>query len=334
MLTPEALLRLGDATDSPAPFDAEPFVLLDLAGFAGLAGASVAARAAAWISSRNVPVVGVLSGDGGPGVDHCVIAGACDATVTASEAQAIAARIRRAPLAAMTLVQVLRTTGQLPLSEALHVESLAYSMLLAGPEFARWRAGRARSRGVAAMNLGEPVLLSREGGVLEIRLNRPSRGNAISIEMRDSLVQAFELVAADASIERAVVRGSGRCFSTGGDLDEFGSAPDPVTAHGIRCVRLPARSLLACRDRIVFELHGACVGAGIELPAFGARVQAKHDAWFELPELDFGLIPGAGGCVSIPRRIGRQRTAELVLSGRRIDAQMALRWGLVDELID
>ncbi|HVT34396.1 MAG TPA: enoyl-CoA hydratase/isomerase family protein, partial [Nevskiaceae bacterium] len=77
----------------------------------------------------------------------------------------------------------------------------------------------------------------------------------------------------------------------------------------------------------------ACIGSGAEFPAFAAHVTASEDAWFQLPELDFGLIPGAGGTVSIARRVGRQRTAWLVLSGKRIDAQRALDWGLVDRVL-
>ena len=76
------------------------------------------------------------------------------------------------------------------------------------------------------------------------------------------------------------------------------------------------------------------MGAGIELPAFAARVTATEDAVMALPELGIGLIPGAGGTVSIPRRIGQHRAAYLALSGCRIDAVRALRWGLIDDITD
>ena len=72
------------------------------------------------------------------------------------------------------------------------------------------------------------------------------------------------------------------------------------------------------------RLHGACIGAGIEMTAFAKRVVARDDAFFALPEVGFGLVPGAGGTVSIPRRIGTHRTALLGLSGQRIDAALAL----------
>jgi enoyl-CoA hydratase/carnithine racemase len=79
-------------------------------------------------------------------------------------------------------------------------------------------------------------------------------------------------------------------------------------------------------------VHGACVGAGVELPAFAGRVVARPDARFRLPEVAMGLVPGAGGTVSIPRRIGRQATALLALTGDTIDAPTALALGLVDEI--
>ncbi|NNL65223.1 MAG: enoyl-CoA hydratase/isomerase family protein, partial [Myxococcales bacterium] len=78
------------------------------------------------------------------------------------------------------------------------------------------------------------------------------------------------------------------------------------------------------------RLHGACVGAGIELAAFAARVHAAEDAFFGLPEIGMGLVPGAGGTVGIPRRIGAQRAARWMLSGARLDRETALSWGLID----
>ncbi|MGH8453093.1 MAG: enoyl-CoA hydratase/isomerase family protein, partial [Nevskiales bacterium] len=92
--------------------------------------------------------------------------------------------------------------------------------------------------------------------------------------------------------------------------------------------------LAQCAERVEFHVHGACIGSGVELPAFGQRVTASKDTFLHMPELEFGLLPGGGGCVSIPRRIGRQRTAWWVLSGKRINTKTALEWGLVDEISD
>jgi enoyl-CoA hydratase/carnithine racemase len=87
-------------------------------------------------------------------------------------------------------------------------------------------------------------------------------------------------------------------------------------------------------SKVEVRVHGSCVGAGMELPAFAGRVVAHPAARFALPELSLGLVPGAGGTVSLPRRIGRHRTALLGLTGAVIDAPTALAWGLVDELDD
>ena len=125
----------------------------------------------------------------------------------------------------------------------------------------------------------------------------------------------------------------GRLFSAlGGDLDEFGEAADAGLAHASRLTRSAGAALHALRDRVEARLHGACVGAGIELPAFVNRVVARDDAFFQLPEVSMGLVPGAGGTASILPRIGRRRLAYMALTGVRIDAATALEWGLVDEI--
>ncbi len=177
-----------------------------------------------------------------------------------------------------------------------------------------------------------PLYVDRQGAVGWLVFNRPEKRNAFSSEMRDAFCEALQIPLCDASIREVMLTGEGPCFCSGGDLDEFGRYPDPATAHAVRSTRSPARLLAACADRMRSQLHGACIGAGIELPAFGARLLAAEDAFFQLPEVGMGLVPGAGGSVSLPRRIGRQRTAWMALSGLRVDAPTALAWGLVDEL--
>jgi len=262
-----------------------------------------------------------------------------DVVVTGHDvALALEKRINTWPIAAMTLVQVLRSTHLLPASQGLDVESLAYATLQSGEEFMAWHAGyRAEDSQVddhQPESGGEPVLLNREGARVEAVLNRPVSRNSMTVEMRDAWIEALQLLDADASIEELRFRGLGDCFSVGGELREFGSRSSAATAHWIRTVHSPARLLAKLGQRVTFYLHGACLGSGIELPAFGCRVIAHSQAFFQLPELQFGLIPGAGGTVSIVRRIGRQRLAWLVLSGKRINARTALEWGLIDEIND
>ncbi|MGW0838831.1 enoyl-CoA hydratase/isomerase family protein [Streptomyces sp. NPDC002787] len=246
---------------------------------------------------------------------------------TATDLDAVRATVAGAPYAALTLDGTLRATAKSSVAEGLLIESLSYSMLLGAPEFAAWRS-RSKPRLVAPCT--EPVLLDRGDGTLRITLNRPERHNAFGHAVRDGLLEGLELALLDPTVEHVVVSGAGPSFCSGGDLDEFGTAPDIATAHYLRLHRSAARHVAALGDRIRFEVHGACIGAGVEVPSFAPRVTAADDAYFRLPELKMGLIPGAGGTVGVTRRIGRWRTAYLALTGRAIDAATALDWGLVD----
>lgn len=242
----------------------------------------------------------------------------------------VTATISRCPLAAATLVQLLRATEGMAVEAAQTAESFAFAMLQAGTENPRWRA----AQGPAAPDLPGEIRLAHDGATLDVLLDRSHARNAIDRDLRDALFDAFTVAAIDPAIERVRLRGAGRCFSVGADLAEFGTTADPVQAHAIRMRTLPARALV--RRQAIYEAHiqGGCVGSGLELAAFAPRITASPDAWFQLPEVGMGILPGAGGCVSVPRRIGRQRAALLMLSGKRIGARTALRWGLIDAIMD
>lgn len=292
------------------------------------------AEVAEWIRRQPVPVIGV--GGSSRGFTEYVDVVAEDEAQLKQLLSGIDAR----PKASAILVQVTRVTSELPMNSALVVESLGYGTLQGGEEFLEWLAGFREQSPAAADGLKEEklsketVVVDRRESRLQIRLNSPANRNALSAPMRDGLTEAFKLVAIDPSIEDAHVWGEGPCFSAGGDLTEFGSMRDLAEAHRIRQARMPARYLAQEAHRYTFHLHGACVGAGIEIPAFARHITATPDTFFQLPEIAMGLIPGAGGCVSIPRRIGRQRTNWLAMTGEKLDAEQALAWGLVDRLVE
>lgn len=150
--------------------------------------------------------------------------------------------------------------------------------------------------------------------------------------MRDALIEVLRVPAADPDVTEVVIEGAGTDFCSGGDLDEFGTSHDPSVAHAVRSTRHAGTALAAISDRCSVRVHGACVGAGTELAAFAGRVAAAPNTVFRLPELSMGLVPGAGGTVSVPRRIGSPRTAWLALSGESLSAETALGWGLVDDI--
>jgi enoyl-CoA hydratase len=269
------------------------------------------------------PLIGLAACAGHP------LAAALDASVEPPvSAEALIRQITRAPRAAAVAIQLLRSLDGLPSDRALQLESICYGLLQGSAEHEAWLATRVPQRPAP----GGRVIVERRDSVLHVMLERAQARNAIDRPMRDRLFEAFTLAALDPEVRSIKLRAVGAAFSVGADLEEFGTTRDPATAHLIRSRTLPALALAGRAEILDVHVQGACVGAGLEIAAFAGRLTATPDAWFQLPELSMGLIPGAGGCVSVPRRIGRQRTALMILSGRRINARTALRWGLIDAI--
>ena len=317
----EALELLGGGLDLGAvgPLSERPVLAVRLEAGPALA------KLAELVPTVPGVVVGVASGS-----SPRELAEAFDVVVARGPAlDAVVENVARNPQAAGALVRTLRAGAHLPVWEALTLESFAYGLLQSGAEFQRWVAAQpTRPRRAAG---GPAVRAERVGRVLTITLDRPDVRNAFDVSMRDALVEALA-VASDPSVEDIHVRGAGPSFCSGGDLAEFGTAPDPVTGDSVRATRSPAATLARLSDRLTVHVHGTCVGAGVELAAFARRVVAAPGTTFRLPEVGMGLIPGSGGTVSLPRRVGRQRTAYLALSGQTLDVDRAREWGLVDEL--
>ena len=243
-------------------------------------------------------------------------------------------RCGRWPQASAVCDDVLRSID--PAGSALPgivTESLAYSTLQSGPEFARWLAERGPA---VPPDIADPVQAERFDGTLRIRLNRPERHNAFSTDARALLLEALAVALLDDTVTEVVLAGNGPSFCSGGDLAEFGTLADPATAHLARTRHSPALALDELTRRLGrrcrAEIHGRALGSGLEMAAFCGWVRCRPDAVLGLPELALGLIPGAGGTVSVTRRIGRWRTAYLVLSGQPIEPATALGWGLIDEI--
>lgn len=265
-----------------------------------------------WVGDR-------FGGDGPSGADL---------VITEDEIAALITLVERNPMASVSAALLLRTQEDRDIDSGLTAESAVYSMLQAGPEFAAWRAQRSPT---ASMTEHGVVVTERDERKLTITLDRPHRHNAITAQLRDELAAALAIARADDTIDHVVLRGAGPSFCSGGDLDEFGSRVDPVTAHLTRLARSPGRDI-ARLDKVTVIVHGTTIGGGIEMAAFAEEVVAHPMTTFALPEVSLGLIPGAGGTVSLTRRIGRQRTAALAITGRSIDAATALEWGLIDEI--
>ena len=243
--------------------------------------------------------------------------------------QDIVSSVVNRPRAAAVLAQVMRLHSG-DVARDLATESLAYAVLQWGDEHRSWLAAEPQRR---AGEAGDAIRIERTSDVLRISLQRPERRNAYSARMRDELVDALELAVADPTIDEVHIDGTGPDFCSGGDLAEFGTVTDPAFAHHIRMTRNAGWWMHRVSSRTTVRVHGACVGAGVELAAFARRVVAAPGTTFRLPEVGMGLIPGAGGTASIPRRIGRERATWFALCGQALDTAAALRWGLVDEIL-
>jgi enoyl-CoA hydratase/carnithine racemase len=344
-----SLRQLADGATRTALLDAagqpaEPLVLVDLDGPADPA---LLARAREAAQTDERVLVGLRTGEPPDQRWHDLL-GALGLTLTrtgphdpprtcvavpdpAAAARSLRAAAAACPQACLVLAQVLRASAGLDVPSALNVESFAYSTLLGGAEFRRWLGSRP-ARLVPAAGPEPAVVTERDAGSMRITLNRPARRNAYSRELRDALVEALLVPVLDQTVTRVVIAGAGPSFCSGGDLDEFGTTPDTATAHFIRTSGGAAGLLHRIANRTEVRAHGSCVGAGIELAAFAGRVTAQPGTTFRLPEVAMGLIPGAGGTVSIPRRIGPWRTLYLALSGSALDVDTAVRWGLVDDI--
>ncbi len=172
------------------------------------------------------------------------------------------------------------------------------------------------------------VMLSRDGAVLVVTINRPQRRNAIDRETSEALAAALDLLDADAGLSVAILTGAGEHFCAGMDLKAF--------VAGER-VELPGRGLAGLTQRpprkpLIAAVEGYALAGGFEIALACDLIVASQSAQFGLPEAKRGLIAGSGGLVRLPERMPRQIAMECVLTGRTIDAKEAERWGLLNRL--
>jgi enoyl-CoA hydratase/carnithine racemase len=169
--------------------------------------------------------------------------------------------------------------------------------------------------------------------VAHISLNRPKVLNAYNIQMRDDFSEAVAAVADDPEVRALLITGEGRAFCAGADLTEFGTAPSQAVAWQVRWERDVWGQLLDLAIPVVTAAHGYCVGSGVEIVLLGdVRVGAAGTV-FAMPEVRLGMIPAAGGTQTLPRSAGRSDALDLLFTGRRFDAEEALRLGLLTRVV-
>lgn len=177
----------------------------------------------------------------------------------------------------------------------------------------------------ASAALASPVSTELRGQLLLVTIDQPPV-NALGLEVRRGLLQALEAAEANGAVKALLIVGAGRHFVAGADIREFGKAPQPPSLPEV-CNRLEA-----CRKPVIAVIHGAALGGGLELALAAHYRLALAGASLGFPEVQLGLLPGAGGTQRASRLIGVAAALDLMLSGRRIDAKEALACGLVDRI--
>ncbi|MRX48923.1 enoyl-CoA hydratase/isomerase family protein [Paracoccus sp. S-4012] len=182
-------------------------------------------------------------------------------------------------------------------------------------------------------NGAEAIVVTREGAVAVLTLNRPQRMNAINNAIRGGLPDALAALDEDPEVRAIVIHGGeGRGFCVGADITEPRAPRSPVAVRREMMGRAWVDSFDRCATPVIAAVHGFCLGGGLEIALACDIRMASPDASFSLPETGLGLIPGAGGTQRMHRILGLGRTLDLLLTGDRIDAAEAHRIGLVTRL--
>jgi 2-(1,2-epoxy-1,2-dihydrophenyl)acetyl-CoA isomerase len=185
-----------------------------------------------------------------------------------------------------------------------------------------------------------PLLLSREGRVATLTLNRPESLNALDLSLMDALVDASAEVASDDALRVVVIRGAGKHFMAGGDIRTFSGMLDGEPAERTRRFkRMIARlhSAIEAFHRmphpVIGQVQGAVAGFGLSLMNACDLVVAADNAYFASAYRAIALTADGGGSWALPRLVGMRRAMEIMLLGERFDAQQALAWGLVNRVV-
>ena len=178
----------------------------------------------------------------------------------------------------------------------------------------------------------QTLQFEKRGAVAHISLDRPQVVNAYNVQMRDDFSQALAATQQDTEVRSLLITGEGRGFCAGADLTEFGTAPSQVIAREVRWERDVWGQLLNLDKPVVAAVHGFCIGSGLEIVLLCDLRIAATGTVFALPEVQLGMIPAAGGTQTLPRAAGRSRALDLLLTGRRFQAEEALSMGLLTRL--
>jgi enoyl-CoA hydratase len=180
--------------------------------------------------------------------------------------------------------------------------------------------------------VSEPLVTTeRDGAIAVILLNRPQQLNALSGPLMDELVSALQALDEDEAVGCLVLGGNERAFAAGADIGELADAT-PIELYESR--RMDQwEAIRALRTPLVAAVSGYCLGGGCELAMACDLIVASETARFGQPEINLGVLPGAGGTQRLTRAVGKAVAMDVILSGRFLTAEEALRAGLVARVV-
>lgn len=187
----------------------------------------------------------------------------------------------------------------------------------------------------------DAILLTRDGTVATLTLNRPGALNVLDVAMMDALVAHVTALAADTTLRVVVLKGAGRHFMAGGDLKTFASrlAGDPAHRQAdfqqiVERLHAAIELLQRMPHPVIGALQGAVAGFGLSLAAACDLCIAADNAYFSSAYRQIGLTPDGGGTWALPRIVGLRKALEIYLLSERFDAHEAQRIGLVNRVVD
>jgi enoyl-CoA hydratase len=175
------------------------------------------------------------------------------------------------------------------------------------------------------------VIVERDGRVGVVRMNRPKQLNALSGELMDAVIGALEQLDADPEIRAIVLGGDERAFAAGADIAEL-EAGTAISLYESRRID-QWDSIRRLRTPVVAAVSGFCLGGGCELAMLCDLIVASETASFGQPEINLGVLPGAGGTQRLTRAVGKSVAMDMILTGRRLSAREALQFGLVARVV-
>jgi enoyl-CoA hydratase len=175
------------------------------------------------------------------------------------------------------------------------------------------------------------VVIERTGGVGVVLMNRPKKLNALSGELMGAVIGALQELDADPAIRAIVLGGGERAFAAGADIAEL-AAGTPISLYENRRLEQWDK-IRALRTPVVAAVSGFCLGGGCELAMLCDLIVASETAKFGQPEINLGVLPGAGGTQRLTRAVGKAIAMDMILTGRMIGAREALGLGLVARVV-